>query len=307
MTDALDTDPGDVRRRFDAACDRLRPDLHRFCTRMTGSPCDGEDALHDALVLAYDRLAELRDEGSLRAWLFRIAHNKCIDLLRRRRPVTSIDAEDEEPAEGGLGAAPDHLDDALDLRARAEELLVRIASGLPAKERACVVLKDVLDCTLEETAEITGSNVGAVKAALHRGREKLARAADEAPSCVALDPARRALALRYVNAFNARDWDGVRALVSEEARVEVVHRSDTAFSEAPYFSNYARISQPWKLALAWVDGVESLVHFREVDGAWVPRAIVQLGFDAEAISRIRDYVHVDDLLRHATVTTERPV
>jgi RNA polymerase sigma-70 factor, ECF subfamily len=306
MTDALDPHPDEARRRFDEACDRLRPDLHRFCTRMTGNPCDGEDVLHDALVVAWGALDDLRDEGASRAWLFRIAHNKCIDFLRRRRRVEPLSEDVEDVAGGGTFAGPDHVDEAIDLRARAEDLLIRIASSLPPKERACVVLKDVLDCSLEETADITGSNVGAVKAALHRARQKLVQAEGVAMPGTALDPAHRALAERYLHAFNARDWDGVRALVSNDARVEVVHRSDTTFDDAPYFGNYARIPWAWKLGLAWVDGVESLVHYRQVDGAWMPHAIVKLGIDGGAISAIRDYVHVDYLLRHARVTNEPP-
>jgi RNA polymerase sigma-70 factor (ECF subfamily) len=265
---------------------------------MTGSPCDGEDVLQDAMVLAFYRLSELREGGSLRAWLFRVAHNKCIDFLRRRRRFDQIVSK----GEGDDGREERTMDDELDHKARAERALSNIVTKLPPKERACVVLRDVLDCSLEEAAEITGSNVGAVKAALHRGREKLEHAGHALESRAALEPGDRALVERYLAAFNRRDWGAVQALLSEEARLEVVERSEGPFAEARYFINYGLLPCVWKLALAWVDGVESVVQFRWIDGVWVPHTVVQLSVEGGQITLVRDYTHVDYLLRHCAVT-----
>lgn len=291
MTDPISQEITDARRRFDEACERLRPDLHRFCTRMAGNPCDGEDIVHDTLVLAFYRLAELRDPAALRSWLFRIAHNKCIDLLRTRR----LDALDDD--------TPDQehpMDERLDRKQRTERVLANIVTELPPRERACVVLRDVLDLSLEDTAEITGSTTGAVKAALHRGRDKLERAEHAPPRRRSLPARHRDLIERYVAAFNRRDWDAVRSLLSDEARLEVVHRSEGPFGDT-YFTNYGRLAWPWKLALAHVDGVESVVHFRHVDGAWLPHAIIQLAIDDDKIALVRDYVHIDYLLHDSIV------
>jgi RNA polymerase sigma-70 factor, ECF subfamily len=293
----LSQDVAEARRRFDEACDRLRPDLHRFCTRMTGSPSDGEDILQDALVLAFYRFSELRDGASLRAWIFRIAHNKCIDFLRdRRRRHDPLD--DEAEAE-----EPRTMDEALDHKRRAERVLTQIVAELPPRERACVVLKDVLDWSLEEVAEVTGSSLGAVKAAIHRGREKLEQAERPGPTRPAvLEPADRAVVERYLVAFNRRDWDGVAALLAEDARLVVLQRSEGPFRGDGYFRNYARLAWTWKLALARVDGVESIVHFREVDGAWVAHSVVKLRVAGGKVAEIRDYVHVEYLLSHCVVT-----
>jgi RNA polymerase sigma-70 factor, ECF subfamily len=292
VNDSISQEITDARRRFDEACERLRPDLHRFCTRMTGNPCDGEDIVHDTLVLAFYRLAELRDSTSMRAWLFRIAHNRCIDLLRTRRRLDILgdDTPDQEHP----------MDERLDRQRRTERVLANIVIELPPRERACVVLRDVLDCSLEDTAEIVGSTVGAVKAALHRGRDKLERA-ELIPARRRSLPARhRDLIERYLTAFNQRDWDAVRSLLSDEAHLEVVHRSEGPFGPT-YFTNYGRLAWPWKLALAHVDGIESIVHFREVDGTWLPHAVIQLAIDDDKIAVIRDYVHVDYLLRNSVV------
>ena len=170
---------------------------------------------------------------------------------------------------------------------------------LPPKERASVVLKDILDCSLEETGEITGSTVGAVKAALHRARTKLLEADGTRPM-TPIEPTKRAVIERYIDAFNRRDWESVRALVTADTRLEVVHRTEGRFGESSYIVNYMAISVPWRLAFASVDGIERVVHFREIDGSWVARSIVNLQVDGDRVSVVRDYVHVDDLLRCCT-------
>lgn len=296
MNDRLGEELASARARFEELCAGLRPDLHRFCTRMTGNPCDGEDVLQDALVLAFYRLPELSDPGSFRAWLFRIAHNRCVDFLRGRgrRRFEALDGDEERE----LASDPDEQ---LDHKRRTEQVFAGIVAELPPRERACVVLKDALGWSLEETAEVTGSSVGAVKAALHRGRAKLERAAHAPVRVHALPAGHRALVERYLSAFNRRDWDAVRALLSDDAWLEVVHRGEGPFRDACYLLNYGRLSWSWRLALAYVDGLESVVHYREHEGRWQPQAIVQLAGDGERITLIRDYIHVDYLLQDAVV------
>ena len=155
----------------------LRPSLHRYCARMTGSVMDGEDVVQEALIEAYRKLDQFDDRRPLKPWLFRIAHNRCIDFLRRkgvRDEAETAAAMPEavspaEPATLGIGKALEHL-----------------VASLPPKERACVLLKDVFDYSLEEIAELVDTTVGGAKAALNRGRTKLA--SSPAPS----QPARTA-------------------------------------------------------------------------------------------------------------------
>lgn len=283
------------RQQFDEACRHVRPELHRFCTRMLGNPWDGEDVLQDALVQAFYRVDALRDPAALRPWLFQIAHHRCIDRLRLRRPFEPLDDDlrDEEPA------MPDQLAD----KQRASRALTAIVTRLPPRERACIVLADVLGMSLDETASITDTTVGSVKAALHRGRGKL-EAADAAPPH-RLAPRDRAIVERYLAAFNARDWTAVLALLGDDARLEVVGVAEGRIADACYLVNYGKLPRPWRLALALVDGVEAIVQFREIDGAWQPHAIVRLDLEDDRITKIRDYTHVDYVLADSVVVEIR--
>lgn len=192
------------------------------------------------------------------------------------------------------------MEDALTLKRRAEKALTHIVTTLPPRERACVVLKDILDWSLEETAEIVGSNVGAVKAALHRGRTKL-EGAERLQAAASLAPHDRALVERYLEAFNHRDWDAVRGLLTEDARLEIVDRGEGLLADAGYFVNHAKLGWNWKLGIAHVDGLEAIVRFREVDGAWLPHSIVQLEIADGRVARVRDYIHVEYILQHSVV------
>jgi RNA polymerase sigma-70 factor (ECF subfamily) len=284
-----------ARQAFEHESERLRPDLHRFCTRMTGSVSDGEDMVQDALTHAFYRLPELREGTSLRAWLFRIAHNRCIDLLRRRKALVPLDEEMATDADA---------DSDLEQKQLARSTLSAIFSELPPKERASVVLKDVLGYSLEETAEITSSNVGAVKAALHRARQKLERSATLGrPKAFA--PNDQRLIETYLERFNQRDWEGVRALLSEDARLEVMSRTEGPFHSA-YFQNYSKLSWEWRLGLADVEGTTMLVHFRRTDGEWRPHSVIVIGVEDGRVSLIRDYVHIDYLLSGAQVEGAPP-
>jgi len=189
---------------FRADAETLRPTLYRFCRHLTRTPWDAEDLVQETLLRAFASLATAQDSPrNPRAWLFRVASNLWIDRVRRREP---------QPA-------PDET------RAGAPSRAVREAAGtllsqLSPQERAAVVLKEAFDVSLDEIAEILSTSIGAVKAALHRGRGKLAEPDVEAartPTPAVLDA--------FCGAFNAGDLDRVAALLVESATVEVVGAS----------------------------------------------------------------------------------
>lgn len=286
----------EARHGFDQSIAGLRADLHRFCTRMTGSVSEGEDAVQDVLMHAFYHLPELREGASLRSWLFRIAHNQCIDLLRRRKAFVPLEDQGTTSDEEALRYEHKQL---------AQRTLAVLFTQLPAKERACVVLKDVLGYDLEEAATITSSSIAAVKAAVHRGRQKLEEARSHSPSPSPLTETERNVIERYIERFNARDWEGVRSLLGSDAQLEVVERSAGPFATARYFENYASLPWRWRLALAEVEGSLAVVHFREVAGAWQPHSLVNLTLEGERITLVRDYVHVPYLLQRANLSAAR--
>ncbi len=274
-----------AREQFLAMVAGVRPELHRYCARLTGSVIEGEDIVQDTLAKAFYALSQTPEVPPLRPWLFRIAHNTAIDLLRaRQRQQTEPVAE---------------IDDVAPYEDAADPMVVRAAIArflaLPLAQRSAVILKDVLGHSLEETAETMATTIPAVKAALVRGRKSLLDASrdEEAPS----SSARRDLE-RYASLFNARDWDGVRALVAEDCRLDLVSKSQRRGKEVRlYFGNYEKAEV--SLRVVHVDGELALAA--HIGGAAQPAYFILLAFEEGKIARIRDYRYVPYIALEATV------
>lgn len=183
----------------------IRPGLHRYCRRLTGNLWDAEDLVQDTLVCAFATLGMLhQDIENPRAYVLRTATNQWIDTVRRRAAeAKALDARPEpEPSAGDPSAVRD----------AGATLLQKLAP----QERAALVLKEVFELSLAETAEVLQTTVGAVKAALHRARGRLREerpaAPRPAPSVELVD--------RFVDTYNRRDLQGLVALMLEDASVE---------------------------------------------------------------------------------------
>src|SRR5450432_3738960 len=216
-----------AREQFLALVAGVRPELHRYSARLTGSVIEGEDIVQDTLAKAFYALSQAVDVPPLRPWLFRIAHNTALDFLKSHgRKFVDTHAEVEE-----LAVFEEQPDPAV-VRAA----LVRFLT-LPVTQRSAVILKDVLGHSLEETAETMGTTVMAVKAALVRGRAKLLEGGEGQKA----RPATHDELDRYAKLFNARDWDGVRALVSDDCRLDLVSKSQRRGKQVGmYFGQYAK-------------------------------------------------------------------
>jgi RNA polymerase sigma-70 factor, ECF subfamily len=278
------------RRRFLELVAEVRPELHRYCARMVGSVTEGEDIVQDALARAYYALPERETMPPLRPWLFRIAHHRALDHLKRydvrMRDPLETEREEAETADP---------DDALAREEATQAAITRFVELAPA-QRSAVVLKDVLGHSLEEIAALLDLTLPAVKAALHRGRERLRESQKsnrEAPRTFS------PLIARYAELFNARDWDGVRALLAEDVRLDLVSRVKREGNRnvGNYFSNYERLDD-WHLVPAWLDGREVIAVYRDresVDASY----FIELEHAARGVVAIRDYRYVPYVAREA--------
>ncbi|MER9211477.1 sigma-70 family RNA polymerase sigma factor [Mesorhizobium sp. M0663] len=262
----------------------LRPRLHRYCARMAGSVIDGEDIVQEVLIKALQAI----DGGAIverpEQWLFRIAHNAAQDHLRRRnRERSRMTEADMSVIEDPSGSADSRL---------AAQTGLRSFMQLSVPQRSAVILVDVLGLSLHETCEVTGTTLAATKAALHRGRAQLKLLALQPEQALAprLDADDERRLRRYVDLFNARDFDAVRALIAEDVRLDVVNRvrlrGKTEVST--YFGNYDRISD-WTLSLGFVDGRPAIL-IRDPQAAYgAVRGFMLVEWRDDQVIQIRDF------------------
>jgi len=204
--------------------EQYRSELTAYCYRMLGSPFDAEDAVQDALVRAWRSLDRFEGRAALRSWLYRIATNVCLDMLkskeRRARPMDLGPAQ--EPVAENLHTraeatwiepTPDPAD------AVVEHETIRLAfvaalQHLPPRQRAVLILCEVLRWQATEVAELLETSVPSVNSALQRARATIG-ATDT--GVVSTQPVDRELLERYVKAFEAYDIDALTSLIREDA------------------------------------------------------------------------------------------
>jgi RNA polymerase sigma factor (sigma-70 family) len=281
----------EARARFMELVAEVRPELHRYCARMAGNVFDGEDIVQDALAKAYFALSEMGEPPALRSWLFRIAHNSAMDCLRRyERKNVDLVAEVPDVSESEA-QEPDP--------ARVEAALTVFAT-LPPVQRSAIVLKDVLGHSLEETAATMGTTVLAVKAALVRARANIVSTASATPS---ISVEEKQSLQRYAHLFNARDWDGLRALLGEEARVDLVSRWQRRGSAAVgYYARYAEVApaEDLRAEVGFADGVPVLAIYRA--GSPRPAYFVRLRWAEGRLIHVWDFYFVPYLAAEALFT-----
>jgi RNA polymerase sigma-70 factor, ECF subfamily len=224
--------PGELERRLG----EHRRELVGYCYRMLGSPFEAEDAVQETLLRAWRGYERFEGRAALRSWLYRIASNVCFDMLngraRRARPMDLGPAR--EPVEANLHTLPEvtwiepvpnamiaaEEDPAEVTMARETVRLAFVAAlqQLPARQRAVLILCEVLRWKASEVAELLETSVASVNSALQRARATLessgVSAADTTPT---IDDSQRELLARYVCAFEAYDIDALTELIKEDA------------------------------------------------------------------------------------------
>jgi RNA polymerase sigma-70 factor (ECF subfamily) len=211
-----------------------RAELTAYCYRMLGSPFEAEDAVQETLLRAWRGLDRFEGRAALRSWLYRIATNVCFDMLnareRRARPMDLGPAR--EPVESNLNALPEvtwiEPVPATALAAESDPAEVAVAhetirlafvaalQHLPPRQRAVLILCEVLRWKASEVAELLETSVASVNSALQRARARL-ETSDLAADRARLDEADRELLSRYVKAFEAYDIEALTSLIHEDA------------------------------------------------------------------------------------------
>ncbi|MFR9796290.1 sigma-70 family RNA polymerase sigma factor [Streptomyces sp. MS06] len=224
---------------LDSRLEQHRVELTGYCYRMLGSSFEAEDAVQDTLVRAWRGHDGFEGRSSLRSWLYRIATNVCLDMLaagnKRARPM---DLTESTPlARAALSPRPDHtwLEPVPDARVLPAELdpaeaavareSVRLAfmaalQRLPPKQRAVLILREVLAWRAAEVAELLGTSVASVNSALQRARATLAERTEPGADAAVSDPLdeeQQKLLDRYVAAFEGYDMAALTALLHEDA------------------------------------------------------------------------------------------
>lgn len=265
---------------FEQRLAELRPRLHRYCARMTGSAVDGEDVLQEALIKALHAQAEGAVVDNLGGWLLRIAHNTCLDFLRGRARHKIVPLTDD-----------------LEAIAMPESDLVMVGFQtfmlLPELQRCAVILKDVLGHSVEEIATIAECTPAAAKSALQRGRTALRQLAaqSQAPRVPLMPDADRQKLAAYVQLFQDGDFDAIRGLLAEDVKLELVNRLKLKGREnvGRYFTRYAEETR-WRFALGAVEGRPAMLVFDSAGPMDQPAHFVLLEWQRDQLTAIRDFL-----------------
>jgi RNA polymerase sigma-70 factor, ECF subfamily len=284
---------------FRAEIEPFRRELLAHCYRITGALHDAEDAFQETLLRAWRGRAGFEERSSLRHWLHRIATNTCLDALRERkartlpevRAVTGIDGEWLEPC-------PDDWigdDAALGPEARysarqSTTLAFTIALQLlPAKQRAVLLLRDVLGLSAEEAAETLDTSVASINSALQRARATLDARADTRP------PAPRenlgALLARYLRAWESGDVAALVAVLREDALLSMPPEWVRGAADVgAFYDRELRRLLPMRLVETRANGAPAFGVYRSFPEGWVFRALSVLSVADDRVVSIHSFV-----------------
>ena len=300
------------REEFARLTEPLRRELVAYCYRMLGSVHDAEDLVQETYLRAWRSYEGFEGRSSLRAWLYRIATNRCLTALehRSRRPLPSglggpsddpnLPLAAEQPEVAWLQPIPDALltpaatDPAAIVAARGSLRLAPVAAlqHLPARQRVVLILRDVLAWPAAEVAELLGTTTAAVKSALQRARTRLEQAPPVEDQVVEpAGPAQRGLVDRYMAAFEAADVAALVRLLREDAEWEMPPLP-TWFAGREAIGRFlARqvfgAPRAWRLVATRANGQPAVAaYLRGDEGGYDAHAIQVLTVTATGIARV---------------------
>lgn len=300
---------------FAAILESLRPEIRLHCYRMLGTFHEADDLVQETLLRAWRRKETYAARGSLRSWLYKIATNACLDELARRPrrllpqqsvapadPAAPLPLQGREPA--WLEPYPDHLlpDPTADTEARVTALeSVRLAflvalQTLAPRQRAVLLLRDVLAFEASETADLLDLTVSAVNSLLHRARVRMDKRYRPRAVPARAHPDMQALLQRYVRAWETADIAAFIALLQEDARFAMPpspawfsgRTSIAAFARAVVFAGSAR----WRLVPTQANGQPAFaVYGADESGAWRGKGIQVLTLGTDGIAEATTFMN----------------
>ncbi len=297
---------------FEALVAPHRRELQAHCYRMSGSLQDAEDLLQESLLRAWRGLARFEGRASLRTWLYRVTTNTCLDALDKRAP--RVLPMDLGPAgEGGQPVAPPNPDlpwiepapDALwmdeapspearySTRQSVALAFLRLLQTLPPRQRAALLVRDVLGFSAAETAELLDLTVAATNSALQRARETMESKPTAAPSLARVDDSQKALVARYMRAWETADVHALVAVLTEDAvlamppiptwlqgRQTIGHAVDAMVFAPAGVGGFRTVT-------ALLNGMPGVaVYVRDPSGAYQPHSVHLLRVVAGAVAEV---------------------
>jgi RNA polymerase sigma-70 factor, ECF subfamily len=276
----------------------LRGELHGYCYRMLGSVHDADDALQEALLRAWRGLPRFAGRSSLRAWLYRIATNACLDVIARRpKRVLPIDYEPLVES-AWVEPIPDAPDASYEQRESVELAFIAALQHLAPNQRAALILREVLGFSASEAAEALETTVPAINSALKRAREgvrdRLPEQSQQATLRTLGDERLRALVKRYIDALDRADVDAVVALLTEDATWSMPPYEQWFRGREPIvaFLRAGPMRERWRHMETRANGQPAVACYRwsDVRGAYVANVIDVLTLRGERIDAVTAFV-----------------
>ncbi|GII52731.1 DNA-directed RNA polymerase sigma-70 factor [Planotetraspora thailandica] len=226
---------------IESQLESYRPELTGYCYRMLGSAFEAEDAVQDTLVRAWRGFDRFEGRSALRSWLYRIATNVCLNMLgsaqQRVRPMDlgpagsgrATDPGEPRPDQIWVGPVPDsrvlpEAADPADVVAQRESIRLAFVAALqllPPRQRAVLILREVLAWSAQEVADLLDTSVAGVNSALQRARATITAADTAADVHEPLDETQKALLARYVKAFEEYDLEALTTLLHDDATLSM--------------------------------------------------------------------------------------
>jgi RNA polymerase sigma-70 factor, ECF subfamily len=295
-----------------------RRELTGYCYRMLGSSFDAEDAVQETLVRAWRAGENFEGRSSVRSWLYRIATNVCLDMLRTRqrraRPMElgpsrpPVEASLEMVLPDGAWISPIADDRVLPLEADPAELAaaresIRLAfvaalQHLPARQRGVLILCEVLRWQASEAAELLDTSVAAVNSALQRARATVAAVDRDDPLAVA-DDSQKELLTRYVDAFERYDIEELVTLLHEDAVQSMPPYAmwlEGAVDIGRFMLGPGHGCRGSRLLPTAANGTPAFAHYKpHPEGGFMPWAIQVIEITGDRVSGIHSFLEVDRL------------